>query len=165
MTPPCILITTRSVNQTRLLGECLGRLCQPDTVLALTGDLGCGKTTLVQGLARGLDVPADYYITSPTYTWINEYPGRLPLFHADLYRLSTPEEIEDIGLPELFHAGGTLAVEWADRIEDLLPDRRLTVSMAIVDDSLRKIRVSAQGDKMVTILDKLNIWIKEQKWV
>ena len=165
MTPPCILITTRSAHQTRLLGERLGRLCRANTVLALTGDLGCGKTTLVQGLARGLDVPADYYITSPTYTWINEYPGRLPLFHADLYRLSAPEEIEDIGLPELFHAGGTLAVEWADRIEGLLPDRRLTVSMGIVDDALRKIRISAQGSEMAAILDKLSIWIKEQKWV
>jgi len=165
MTPPRILIITRSVNQTRLLGEFLGRLCQPDTVLALTGDLGCGKTTLVQGLARGLDVPVDYYITSPTYTWINEYPGRMPLFHADLYRLTAPEEIEDIGLPELFYAGGTLAVEWADRIEGLLPDRRLTLSMETVENTLRKIRVSALGDEMLTILDKLNIWIKEQKWV
>jgi tRNA threonylcarbamoyladenosine biosynthesis protein TsaE len=165
MKPSRILIITRSVHQTQRLGECLGRLCRPDTVLALTGDLGCGKTTLVQGLARGLDVPADYYITSPTYTWINEYPGRMPLFHADLYRLTAPEEIEDIGLPEIFHAGGTLAVEWADRIEGLLPDRRLTLSMETVEDTLREIRVSARSDEMVTILDKLNIWIKEQKWV
>ncbi len=164
MTPVRLSITSCSVGQTRSLGECLGRLCQPDTVLALIGDLGCGKTTLVQGLARGLDVPADYYITSPTYTWINEYPGRLRLFHADLYRLTAPEEIEDIGLPELFHAGGTLAVEWADRVADLLPEGRLSLTMEIVGDTRREITIGARGIEMIDILDKLNAWIKEQKW-
>jgi tRNA threonylcarbamoyladenosine biosynthesis protein TsaE len=119
----------------------------------------------VQGLARGLEVPADYYITSPTYTWINEYPGRMPLFHVDLYRLTAPEDVEDIGLAELFHAGGTVAVEWADKIGDLMPARCLTLSMQAADDTLREMRVSASGDKMVALLDKLKIWIKEQKWV
>ena len=109
-------------------------------------------------------MPADYYITSPTYTWINEYPGRIPLFHADLYRLTGPEDVEDIGLLELFRAGGTVAVEWADHIEDLMPIQHLTLSMRATDDTLREIHVSACGGKMVTLLDKLNIWIEEQKW-
>ena len=164
MTSTRLSITTRSAAQTRLLGEELGRRCIPDTILALAGDLGCGKTTLVQGLARGLEVPADYYITSPTYTWINEYPGRMPLFHADLYRLTTPQEIEDIGLPELFHAGGTLAVEWADRVADLLPADRLSLTMEIVDDTCRAIGLTARGRAMVELLDPLDTWIKEQKW-
>ncbi len=160
-----ISIITCSMMQTRRLGERIGRLCVPDTILALTGDLGCGKTTLVQGLARGLDVPAYYYITSPTYTWINEYSGRLPLFHADLYRLTSPEEMEDIGLPELFHAGGTLAVEWADRVEGLLPGERLSLAMEIIDDTRRSITMAARGRAMTDLLDNLYIWMKEQKWV
>ncbi len=165
MPRPRISITTGSIAQTRLLGERIGRLCVPHTVLALTGDLGCGKTTLVQGLARGLDVPADYYITSPTYTWINEYPGRMSLFHADLYRLTAPEEMEDIGLPELFHAGGTLAVEWADRVEDLLPGDRLSLTMEILDDNRRSIALAAGGSAAADLLDNLYSWMKEQKWV
>jgi tRNA threonylcarbamoyladenosine biosynthesis protein TsaE len=160
-----LFISSRSAHQTQLLGKRIGELCRPNTILALTGDLGCGKTTLVQGLARGLGVPADYYITSPTYTWINEYPGRIPLFHVDLYRLTAPEDVEDIGLAELFHAGGTVAVEWADKIGDLMPARRLTLSMQAPDDTLREMQVSARGDKMVALLNKLKVWIKEQKWV
>ena len=82
-------ITTHSVQETRELGQNIGRLISQPITLALIGDLGSGKTAFVQGLAQGLDVPADYYITSPTFTLINEYPGRLALIHIDLYRLET----------------------------------------------------------------------------
>jgi tRNA threonylcarbamoyladenosine biosynthesis protein TsaE len=82
-----ICITTHSVEETRELGRKIGLLIKQPFIIALIGDLGCGKTAFVQGLALGLGVPADYYITSPTFTLINEYPGRWPLFHVDLYSL------------------------------------------------------------------------------
>jgi tRNA threonylcarbamoyladenosine biosynthesis protein TsaE len=82
-----IYMTTRSPEDAHYLGKTIGRQINAGTVIALTGDLGSGKTTMVQGLARGLEVPEDYYITSPTYTLINEYPGRHSLYHVDLYRL------------------------------------------------------------------------------
>ena len=89
--------TTHSAEETRAFGERLGRHITAGTTIALTGDLGSGKTVFVQGIARGLHVPAEYYITSPTFTLINEYPGRLRLHHIDLYRIEDPIEIEEIG--------------------------------------------------------------------
>ena len=84
-----INIETKSVADTQRLGQQIGRLINEPTTIALIGDLGSGKTAFVQGLARGLEVPSTYYITSPTFTLVNEYPGRLPLYHIDLYRLET----------------------------------------------------------------------------
>lgn len=84
--------------------------------IALRGDLGAGKTVFIQGLAEGLDVPESFAVTSPSYTLINEYPGRLTLYHADLYRIEDPEETEDIGLDEIMSSGEVVAVEWAERL-------------------------------------------------
>lgn len=129
-----IQITTHSPDETRKLGEIIGKNIHGKLTIALSGDLAAGKTVFVQGLARGLAVPADYYITSPTYTLINEYPGRLKLFHADLYRIAGgntgkifhASELIDIGFEECEASDGVLVVEWADRLppgelcEDLL---------------------------------------------
>ena len=93
--------TTNSAEETKRLGRKIGSLIDDPIVLALSGDLGSGKTVFVQGLARGLDVPPDYYITSPTFTLVNEYPGRLRLFHIDLYRLDHFGDLEDIGLHDI----------------------------------------------------------------
>lgn len=125
------------------------------TVLALTGDLGSGKTSFVQGLATGLEVPDDYYITSPSYTLINEYPGRFTLFHVDLYRISNPIDIEDIGFYEILDENGIVAIEWADRIEQsFLPDP-ISIQFEITDDETRKIRISAKKFKHVYMLKKI----------
>ena len=91
-------VTTRSPGATRALGRAIGEQLSRAMVVALYGDLGSGKTVLVQGLARGLAVPEDYPVTSPSYTLINEYPGRLTLYHVDLYRLAGVSDFEDIGL-------------------------------------------------------------------
>ena len=132
-------MTTRSVNETQKLGEIIGTTITGGTVLALTGDLGSGKTAFVQGLARGLDVPDNYYITSPSYTLINEYPGRFPLFHVDLYRITDPVDIEDIGLYEILDDKGVVAIEWADRIEKHLPKNCIQVTIEHIDPKTRKI--------------------------
>lgn len=147
-------ITTRSVDETQKLGEIIGTAVTGGMVLALTGDLGSGKTAFVQGLARGLEVPDGYYITSPSYTLINEYPGRFPLFHVDLYRITDSGDIEDIGLYEIFDNNGVVAIEWADRIEQkLLPDA-ITIHFEITGDDTRKICIYASKLKYIYLLKK-----------
>ena len=143
------------MDETQKLGKIIGTAVTGGTVLTLTGDLGSGKTAFVQGLARGLEVPDDYYITSPSYTLINEYPGRHPLFHVDLYRISDPMDMEDIGLYEILRNSGIVAIEWADRIEKkLLPDS-ITIRFEITDDDTRKICITAYDLKNATLLKNI----------
>lgn len=136
-------ITTGSTEETRLLGERLGARLGAGSVVALTGDLGSGKTSFIQGLARGLDVPENYYVTSPTYTLINEYQGRYRLFHVDLYRIEDPADFEEIGLYEILRAGGVVAIEWADRLPEGLLSEHIAVHIEILSDESRKICVAA----------------------
>jgi tRNA threonylcarbamoyladenosine biosynthesis protein TsaE len=113
------IVETNSPEETWALAAELANELAPGTVIALHGDLGSGKTCLVQGLAAALGI--DEPVTSPTYTLIGEYQGRLPLHHIDLYRLSGPEEAVGLGLEEYFDADGITAIEWAERAEGLLP--------------------------------------------
>ncbi len=157
MTNNILQIRTHSLEETHALGRQMGSLMQAGTVIALTGDLGSGKTSFVQGLARGLDVPEDYYITSPTYTLINEYPGRCPLFHADLYRLDNSVDFEEIGLYEILHEQGVVAIEWADRLhKDVLADH-LAVHLEILDDESREIRIASNGTEADDLTAKLEL--------
>ena len=145
-------ITTRTPDETQKLGKTIGKWIEHPLVIGLTGDLGSGKTAFVQGLAEGLEIPGDYYITSPTFTLINEYPGRLPLFHADLYRLETVQDLEDIGLDELLYGQGVLAVEWADKLAHLLSGDYLVLQFDILDDDYRKINVIAYGQNGISLI-------------
>jgi tRNA threonylcarbamoyladenosine biosynthesis protein TsaE len=113
---------------TERLGERLGRLARPGDVLALSGELGSGKTTLVRGLARGLDVPPEVPVVSPSFTLINEYPGRLPLYHLDLYRVEAGEQ-EWLGLEEYLYGPAVVAVEWAERLAEP-PAERLEIRLS-----------------------------------
>ncbi len=145
---------TQTHEQTAALGRALGRRLNRDLVLLLFGDLGSGKTAFAQGLARGLDVPAAFTVTSPTYTLINEYPGRLPFYHVDLYRLPEPVDPEEIGLLDLFDETGILAVEWAQRLHPAdRPPRRLDLFFGVTGDTTRSIRIIAYG------LDPANLLI------
>ncbi len=114
------VVTTHGPAEThRLAGDILTRL-QPGAVLALHGELGSGKTCFVQGLARALGIRRP--VNSPTFTLVNEYPGAMPLFHIDLYRIGSAREALDLGLDEYLHGGrGVTAIEWAERVQDLLP--------------------------------------------
>ncbi|MCI9403021.1 MAG: tRNA (adenosine(37)-N6)-threonylcarbamoyltransferase complex ATPase subunit type 1 TsaE [Oscillospiraceae bacterium] len=110
---------THSEGETEALGETLAKRLQPGTVIAFTGDLGAGKTAFTRGLARGLGVTER--VTSPTFTIVNEYEGgRLPLFHFDMYRLASSEELFDVGWEDYLHRGGICAVEWSENIADAL---------------------------------------------
>jgi len=148
-------ITTHSVNETKNLGEKIGACLQVGIVLALIGDLGTGKTSFVQGLAIGLEVPNEYYITSPSYTMINEYPGRQPLFHVDLYRLEDPVDVEDIGLYDIFGDNYVVAIEWADKIrQERLPDH-VKITFKISDNHSREIYMSAHGINATALLKEI----------
>ena len=148
-------ITTLTPDETQKLGKTIGKWIEHPLVIGLTGDLGSGKTAFVQGLAEGLEVPGDYYITSPTFTLINEYPGRFPLFHIDLYRLDGISDLEDIGLDELLYGQAVIAIEWAEKISDGLPAEHLTMTFEITDDDYRRISLIAYGHNLVNLIKTL----------
>jgi tRNA threonylcarbamoyladenosine biosynthesis protein TsaE len=128
-----------SPDDTQRLGEELGRSLQSGDVVALTGELGAGKTCFVQGVARGLGVATG--ATSPTFVLINEYRGRLPVHHVDAYRTDSVAELLDLGLPELFDGEGVTLVEWADKLGPLLPARAIEVHIEGVGDEPREITI------------------------
>ena len=147
--------TTHSPEQTFNLGQKMGSLIADPVMLALCGDLGSGKTVFVQGLAGGLDVPSEFYITSPTFTLVNEYPGRLRLFHIDLYRLDHHGDLEDIGLYDILSQNAVVAVEWAEKMPDDLMAAGLALSFDIIDDKTRKINVIAYGHEAAGLIKAL----------
>lgn len=107
---------SRSPEDTRKLGERIGRCLQSGDILLLFGDLGAGKTTLIQGITSGLDVGPDQYVRSPSFTLINEYTGRLPVYHIDLYRIESTGELADLGLEDYLFGEGVTLVEWGEKL-------------------------------------------------
>lgn len=145
-TPIPFDIVTQSAQQTYDLGQFLGQRIQGAVTLRLSGDLGSGKTCFVKGLANGLAVPEEYAVTSPSYTLINEYSGRLPLFHVDLYRLAAPVEADSLGLDEIFSDIAVVAVEWSERLaQEDWPDQTIAIHFTIQDDTARLIRINGSG--------------------
>ncbi|MBS3758251.1 MAG: tRNA (adenosine(37)-N6)-threonylcarbamoyltransferase complex ATPase subunit type 1 TsaE [Desulfobacterales bacterium] len=140
MTTQSIRIHTASSDETRRLGTMVGRALAEPASIGLTGDLGCGKTVFVQGLARGLAVPDRYAVTSPTYTLINEYPGRLPFFHVDLYRITGADELTDIGMDDLAAGRGVIVIEWAERLPPELLSFDMAASIDMTGDFTRTFR-------------------------
>ena len=138
-------IQTQSALDTFNLGRHLGRLLEQNHVIGLRGDLGAGKTVFIQGLARGLEVPENIPVTSPTYTLINEYTGRMTLYHVDLYRIENPAELEDIGLDEILSGNRMAAVEWAERLPDGGPDPDIVVQIEDEGDDTRRISLFFYG--------------------
>ena len=154
-------ILTTDPEQTRRLGLLIGSLVQSCAIIKLIGELGSGKTCFVQGLASGLDVPEDFDITSPTYTLINEYPGRIPLYHVDLYRIHGEMEAEAIGLWDLFDQKAVVAVEWADRLPDSLwPADAMTIQFDTRNANNRDIRIFGSGLKIANLIKEIGkLWI------
>jgi tRNA threonylcarbamoyladenosine biosynthesis protein TsaE len=144
------------VHETQKLGKTIGQRIKIPLVIGLSGDLGSGKTAFVQGLAEGLEVPSEYYITSPTFTLVNEYPGRFPLIHIDLYRLDDIHDFEDIGIDELMYDQAVIAIEWAEKMSHQLPDHHLAMTFEITDDNDRKISLNAFGHRIVNLTKPLN---------
>ena len=143
-----------SLSETESFGYAIGRLLRGGEVLALIGELGVGKTTLVRGIFAGLGVPA-VSVTSPTFLLVQEYQGRLPVIHIDLYRLQRPEEIESIGLSDYFTDEVAVAIEWADRFPHLLPDDRLEVRLTHRSRTTRHVLVEARGPRSHSLFARI----------
>jgi tRNA threonylcarbamoyladenosine biosynthesis protein TsaE len=134
------------------LGRALGALLERGAVLALTGELGSGKTCLARGVARGLGVPASEPVSSPSFALIHQYGGRLPLYHMDFYRLRPGVWEPDLGLEEYLWGDGVCVVEWADRVSGALPADRLDVRLSIGGPRKREISMSARGEAHLRLL-------------
>lgn len=137
---------------TEQLGQKFASLLSPGDVIALYGELGAGKTCLVRGLAKGLGIE-NGLVVSPSFSLINEYPGPMPLFHIDCYRLHLDEEIQELGLEEFFDGPGITLIEWAERIKDL-PKERWNISFTILDESRRRIQITGAG----SVVNRLQDW-------
>lgn len=148
-----------------LLGRSIGELLQPGDILTLKGDLGAGKTLLVRGIAGGLGVSPGIRITSPTFTLINEYSGRLYLYHLDLYRVAGPDELETLPWEESLFGNGVAAIEWPERLGSLLPSDHIEVDVLVTGDEKRKMRISGRGrrsrERVAELIEKVEILQRE----
>ncbi|HTY80038.1 MAG TPA: tRNA (adenosine(37)-N6)-threonylcarbamoyltransferase complex ATPase subunit type 1 TsaE [Candidatus Bathyarchaeia archaeon] len=140
---------SRSPEETRALGERLGAALGKGDVVACVGPLGAGKTCFLQGLARGLGVRGD--VTSPTFVLVNEYRGRLPVYHVDAYRTASLTELVDLGLEEMLHGDGVTIVEWADKLRPLLPARAVTVTIRGLGDEPRELDFEGPPDLVAAV--------------
>lgn len=134
-----VTITCETAEATQALAAGIGRRAEPGTVIALSGDLGAGKTCFIQGLAAGLGVETP--VTSPTFVMIAEHAGRMPLYHVDLYRTERLAEIRALGLSELLDGEGVTAIEWAEKAGPLLPSRTVRVRIAGAGDEPRTVEI------------------------
>jgi tRNA threonylcarbamoyladenosine biosynthesis protein TsaE len=143
-----------SPDETRALGIALGASIAEPVVIALIGNLGSGKTLFTRGVSEGLGVPDARMVTSPTFTLVQEYPGRLPIAHFDTYRLRSPAEFLDLGPQEYFETDVCL-IEWADRIASWLPDDHLSLTFQSTGTMSRRIHAQATGPNSEMLL---NLW-------
>ncbi len=149
------VLRTTSPLETEAVGEYLGSLAVPGDIFCLYGDLGAGKTCLARGVARGLGVNEP--VTSPTFTLINEYQGRIPFFHMDVYRLEDSEDMVDLGYEEYFFGEGITLLEWAGRISEILPASRLNIFIMTAgeDEDIREITLEGLGDRYIHLAEEL----------
>lgn len=138
-------VHSHSAEETRRLGRVLGELLEGGDVVALSGELGAGKTCLVQGLALGLGVGPEVPVTSPTFTLVGQYPGRVEMRHADFYRVDHVSRLEDAGFADLLDERGVLVVEWAERFPEALPRERVEIGIEIVSEQERRISLRGHG--------------------
>lgn len=156
-----LLLRTKSPGETRKVGYLIGRLLEKGDIITLYGDLGSGKTCLIQGIASGAGV-SEKYIASPTFIMINEYEGRIPFYHIDLYRIGA-SELEGVGFREYFSADGATAVEWAERAENELPDERLSIYFTISGMRSRRITLEPKGERYVNLIRQISDKLKESR--
>lgn len=153
MAPHELQLDSASEDETAGLGRALAEALEPGTCVALVGNLGAGKTRLVQAIARALGVDRQQ-AASPTFVLIHEYSGRLPLYHFDAYRLKDSDEFLDLGAGELLEGEGVCLIEWADRVADALPRDRLTVTLAPIGETSRRLTFTAGGAQSQRVLDR-----------
>ena len=140
-------VMSRNAVDTQALGERVGRLLEAGDIVCLYGELGSGKTVLTKGIATGLGVASERAVRSPSFVLLHRYPGRVPVYHADLYRLDGPADIVDIGLREFLGGDGVAVIEWAEKLEASLPVERLDITMAHQTAETRLITITPRGTR------------------
>ncbi len=143
---------SQSVAHTQRAGVVLAQLLQPGDIIWLEGDLGAGKTTFTKGVAQGLGVTG--YVNSPTFTLVNEYQGRLPIYHLDCYRLESGREALDFGIEEYLDSGGVTIIEWPERIREVLPPDHLAIQLGYMTDTKRTLRLEPFGQRYIELVQE-----------
>ncbi len=146
---------SRSPQETIRCGRMLGSAVQPGSIIGLMGELGSGKTCFIKGLAAAISGVSEDEVTSPTFTFLQEFSGSVPLYHFDLYRLSSAEEIHDLGFDEYLYGQGVSVIEWADRAEHALPRECIAICISLIDETSRRLVFTAHGEKHTEILQEL----------
>ena len=135
---------SKNENESRRIAFDMGKNAKPGEVYSVTGTLGAGKTLMAKEFARGLGISDD--ITSPTFTILEEYPGKIPFYHFDLYRIESPEEIELMGFEDYFYGNGVSWIEWAEKCGSLMPEKHISVTIEIISDEERRITLEYPSD-------------------
>ena len=155
-----IIVITDKPEETEEVGKVLGSHLGPGDIVSLIGELGSGKTCFPRGIACGLGIEKTVPIVSPTFTLINEYPGKTPLFHFDLYRIEESERIFDLGYYEYFYGKGVAVIEWGEKVTNLLPDEYFLVLFSSAFDERREIKIKGQGKRFIDIIKSLSKFLK-----
>jgi tRNA threonylcarbamoyladenosine biosynthesis protein TsaE len=143
-----------SAEQTIEIARIIGEKLQAGDILALSGELGSGKTCFTNGLAQGLGVSREYMITSPTFTLINEYQARCKLYHFDVYRLNGYSELEDLGYDEYLSGTGVVVIEWAEKIFNQIPEDSIFINFEYIDENRRKIKIRGLDKNIIEAIDQ-----------
>jgi tRNA threonylcarbamoyladenosine biosynthesis protein TsaE len=149
-----IALISKSDQETKNIAFKLAKYLKAQDFIALCGDLGSGKTTFVKGIARGLNIK-ETEIVSPSFMLIRQYKGKLPLYHFDLYRLDYLEQVEFLGYEEYFYGDGVCCMEWANKVEELLPVEYLEINIKFLSDFKRKITFKSTSDRYNNIINKI----------
>ena len=147
------MISLNNLEETEKFGLFLGENLRPGDVVCLNGDLGAGKTTLTKSIAKGLGI--DDYVTSPTFTIVNEYYGKIDLYHIDTYRLDDMVDVDYLGFDEYFYSDGVTIVEWAEKIRDALPEEYMEINIKSHDDK-RDLDINYLGNRFDELKEKLD---------
>lgn len=147
------MISLNNLEETEKFGIFLGENLRPGDVVCLNGDLGAGKTTLTKSIAKGLGI--DDYVTSPTFTIVNEYYGKIDLYHIDTYRLDDMVDVDYLGFDEYFYSDGVTIVEWAEKIRDALPEEYMEINIKSHDDN-RDLDIKYVGNRFDELKEKLD---------
>ncbi len=150
-----LTLISNSAGDTQTIGKTIGKYLRGGDVVALIGELGSGKTCITRGIARGVGVSEKYRITSPTFTLLNEYPGRITLYHLDIYRLSGSRDLEEMGYEEYFYSDGVIVIEWAEKIKKILPEGCFNVYLRYIDENKRELNISGRRNTIEKIAEEL----------
>jgi tRNA threonylcarbamoyladenosine biosynthesis protein TsaE len=150
-------IVLRNIKETIRFGAQLGALVEKGDIVALTGQLGAGKTTFIKGIAKGVGVKDPQHVNSPSFVILKEHRGRIPLYHFDVYRLDDPQDMDTVGYKDFFYGDGASVIEWADKIRELLPHEYLDIELTVEGKGSRRMSIVARGKRYEDILKRLGI--------